>query len=731
MRTATATIPPPLPHPTNPLVTTSPDLTTMGRHKKRQKKTGSTSRHKPSSPTSSISSIPAQNPKPSNNKRSRTVVDVADESEEEEDQGASDQDVETVASTENSKGVHQLTDEQELCKSYLNCPCCIPFSMPQSLTFISLSPSLAEKARQTHANRGSASYAYFDPPQLADALDKHRRRMLAYPCKTCGTLIHRPTYETSPTNLSKHVASCSKRAQDAQGSIKLSALGITGTGDIDPREVPQLCAIWCAQGAHPFAALGEDAHRNILHPVVVKTLPKRRTDPRIAKRTAFSDFGGARILQIKIRGLPKSRTTRTFVSPHPPRSPLTTTTSTNSSNDTCQDHQLPIDMPGLTRYEQRNLLIRAALGLVGLFFLVETSDNEPYYSDGGQAMWATFLLEEARPELFREVTSLERPTFDALVDELQGKELLADGRSVTVEEQLLMFLDGVVHNNSMRQTAVIFRRGLYTVLPRCTRCTSRIVPKYVVLNQADGVPERLQDPKYRPFNKCLGALDGVFIPVTLPSNEQAPYQNRKQFIAQNVLAVVNFDFQFVYLLAGWEGSAHDGTVLADAFTKEFSILEGRFYLADAGYGLQKGILTPYRATRYHLKEQAAAGLRPENVKELYNLRHASLRNMVERIFGCMKAKFKVLTTPSQHSIHQQVQLVYALAVVWNFLRRHDQIDNDDYLHAEPEESSSRSQAQPEAALPRRTNAEYDAMKKKRDRVAEKLWTQYQSYLARR
>ncbi|KAI7939602.1 hypothetical protein MJO29_014338 [Puccinia striiformis f. sp. tritici] len=437
-------------------------------------------------------------------------------------------------------------------------------------------------------------------------------------------------------------------------------------------------------------------------------------DPRIAKRTAFSDFGGAPILQIKIRGLPKSRTTRTSVSPYPPRSPLTTTTSTNSSNDTCQDHQLPIDMPGLTRYEQRNLLIRAALGLVGLFFLVETSDNEPYYSDGGQAMWATFLLEEARPELFREVTSLERPNFDALVDELRGKELLANGRSVTVEEQLLMFLNGVVHNNSMRQTAVIFRRGLYTVQRYFHDVLDALVglyPKYVVLNQADGVPERLQDPKYRPFNKCLGALDGVFIPVTLPSNEQAPYRNRKQFIAQNVLAVVNFDFQFVYLLAGWEGSAHDGTVLADALTKEFSIPEGRFYLADAGYGLQKGILTPYRATQYHLKEQAAAGLRPENAKELYNLRHASLRNM--------------------HSIHQQVQLIYALAVVWNFLRRHDQIDDDDYLHAEPEESSSRSQAQPEAALPCRTNTEYDTMKKKRDRVAEKLWTQYQSYLAHR
>ncbi|KNE98916.1 hypothetical protein PSTG_07761 [Puccinia striiformis f. sp. tritici PST-78] len=146
----------------------------MGRHKKRQKKSRSTSCHKPSSPTSSISSIPAQNPKPSNNKRSRAVVDVADESEEEEDQGASDQDVETVASTENSKGVHQLTDEQELHKH--------------------------GKLMQIVAAQATLILIPLKA-QLADALDKHRRRMLAYPCKMCGTLIHRPTYETSPRSM--------------------------------------------------------------------------------------------------------------------------------------------------------------------------------------------------------------------------------------------------------------------------------------------------------------------------------------------------------------------------------------------------------------------------------------------------------------------------------------------------------------------------------------------------
>ncbi|POW04906.1 hypothetical protein PSHT_11021 [Puccinia striiformis] len=133
--------------------------------------------------------------------------------ESEAEKGVSDVNVESVSSTKNSNGL-QLTDKQEL-----------------------------KKAQLTHSNGGSASYAYFETPQLADALDKHRRRMLAYPCKACGTLIHRPTYESSPTNLLKHVASCRQQERDAKENVKLSALGVTGTGDIDPREVPQLRAI--------------------------------------------------------------------------------------------------------------------------------------------------------------------------------------------------------------------------------------------------------------------------------------------------------------------------------------------------------------------------------------------------------------------------------------------------------------------------------------------------------
>jgi len=49
------------------------------------------------------------------------------------------------------------------------------------------------------------------------------------------------------------------------------------------------------------------------------------------------------------------------------------------------------------------------------------------------------------------------------------------------------------------------------------------------------------------------------------------------------MAAVDFDMNFLYVLPGGEGSAHDSRVLNDALEKGFSAPPGRYYLADAGY----------------------------------------------------------------------------------------------------------------------------------------------------
>lgn len=65
----------------------------------------------------------------------------------------------------------------------------------------------------------------------------------------------------------------------------------------------------------------------------------------------------------------------------------------------------------------------------------------------------------------------------------------------------------------------------------------------------------------------MGAIDGTHIPAMVPIRDAASYRNRKGVISQNVLAVCNFDLEFIYVLSGWEGSAHDSKVLYDALTR--------------------------------------------------------------------------------------------------------------------------------------------------------------------
>jgi hypothetical protein len=44
------------------------------------------------------------------------------------------------------------------------------------------------------------------------------------------------------------------------------------------------------------------------------------------------------------------------------------------------------------------------------------------------------------------------------------------------------------------------------------------------------------------------------------------FRGRKPFPTQNVMAAVDFDLRFTYVLAGWEGTAHDANVLAPIVT---------------------------------------------------------------------------------------------------------------------------------------------------------------------
>jgi len=152
-------------------------------------------------------------------------------------------------------------------------------------------------------------------------------------------------------------------------------------------------------------------------------------------------------------------------------------------------------------------------------------------------------------------------------------------------------------------------RAVYEVLPGLLKLYKEVVrlPKNVTLE------EIAEDPKRYPFfADCIGALDGTYLPISIKGGytKQAPWRGRKGGLTQNVLMAVDFQMNFMYVLAGWEGTAHDSRVINSAKVKGFEALPGKYYVADAGYSNTPMTLTPYRGVRYHLREQAQVNMRP-------------------------------------------------------------------------------------------------------------------------
>jgi hypothetical protein len=69
----------------------------------------------------------------------------------------------------------------------------------------------------------------------------------------------------------------------------------------------------------------------------------------------------------------------------------------------------------------------------------------------------------------------------------------------------------------------------------------------------------------------VGAIDGTHVHANVPVKIQGKFWGRKEGTTQNVLAAITFDLKFIYVLAGWEESAHDSRVLGDALSRPSSL----------------------------------------------------------------------------------------------------------------------------------------------------------------
>jgi hypothetical protein len=133
----------------------------------------------------------------------------------------------------------------------------------------------------------------------------------------------------------------------------------------------------------------------------------------------------------------------------------------------------------------------------------------------------------------------------------------------------------------------------------------------------------------------------------------------------------DFDMNITFISCGWEGSASVARVLSSAMLKGFNVPNGKFYLVDGGYANTQHFLAPYRGVRYHLKEWGHGRHRLQDHMELFNHRHAVLRNHIERLLGILKKRFSILNVGTFHPITNQVKILAAAAIFHNIIKMHN------------------------------------------------------------
>lgn len=149
-------------------------------------------------------------------------------------------------------------------------------------------------------------------------------------------------------------------------------------------------------------------------------------------------------------------------------------------------------------------------------------------------------------------------------------------------------------------------------------------------------------------------------------------------------------------------------------------------------GPRKCSVSPFHFTWSH----SHVFFRPANPEELFNLRHAQARNVVERIFGVLKGKWDILTRAPEYSMDIQARVPPALAALHNFILKHDALEWHAILEMATEDPNPGTRANDDDAFGDLAEGPADDDEKYRseewrDVIAQETWDSYQELLRER
>jgi len=257
----------------------------------------------------------------------------------------------------------------------------------------------------------------------------------------------------------------------------------------------------------------------------------------------------------------------------------------------------------------------------------------------------------------------------------------------------------------------------------------------------DPVPSQiLSNLEFFPFfNKAVGAMDGTHINCCPAAKARHLARNCKGGVSQNTLACCSFDMWFQSILSGMDGCAVDASMYNDACLTDLKIPEGKYYLADAGFGICDSLLVPYCGVCYYLAEWGHTSVqyvsyifsKQFSIFSIYQA-HKQRRAVQSATCLCMKccradiwcsqASFCHPYSPPEYSMDIQAWIPPALAAMHNFIRDHnvnEKFDFEDLVDTQPGNYGILGNGPA-------WQAEVLCATSKRDQIASAMWRSYQA-----
>ncbi len=177
------------------------------------------------------------------------------------------------------------------------------------------------------------------------------------------------------------------------------------------------------------------------------------------------------------------------------------------------------------------------------------------------------------------------------------------------------------------------------------------------------------------FPHCEGAIDGKHVLLQAPINSESEFFKYKKSFSIIMMAVVDFDYCFLFIDVGAQGRMNDaGVYVHTALYRKIvgnelplpppEPLPGRqkpvpyVFVGDDAFPLSPTLLKPYPGVQ-------AAG----SMQRIFNYRICRARRIVENGFGILASVFRVLRAPMLLEPTKAALICMTCTLLHNFLRR--------------------------------------------------------------